>query len=76
MFQEQGVSVTINQERYQNVIDTFHRGLQRRQDLRFESQWFQQDGATPHTAIAMMRHFDEHFDFQEKRFFLVATFST
>lgn len=60
-FQEQGESVTINQERYRSVIDTFHGLLQRRQDLRFESQWFQQDGATPHTATATMRHLNELF---------------
>ena len=40
-FQEQGVSVTIKQKRYQSVIDTFHGLLQRRQDLQFESQLFQ-----------------------------------
>ena len=57
-FQEQGESVTINQERYRSVIDTFHGLLQR---LRFESQWFQQDGATPHTATATMRHLNELF---------------
>ena len=47
-FQEQGGCVTINQERYQSVIDTFHELMQHRQDLRFECQSFQQDGATPH----------------------------
>ena len=31
-FQEQGESVTINEERYRSVIDTFHGLLQRRQD--------------------------------------------
>ena len=52
-FQVQGESITFikNQERYR---------LQRHhQDLRLESQWFQQDGATPHTATATMRHLDE-----------------
>ena len=61
LFQEQGDSVTINQERYRSVIDTFHGLLQRRQDLRFESQWFHQDGATPHTATATMRHLNDLF---------------
>ena len=55
------MTLTINQERYRNVIDRFHGLLQRRQDLRFECQWFQQDGATPHTATATMRHLDELF---------------
>ena len=52
-FQEQGESVTFNQERYR---------LQRHhQDLRLESQWFQQDGVTPHTATATMRHLNDLF---------------
>ena len=41
--------------------DTFYGDMQRCQDLRFESQRFQQDGATPRTATATMRHIDELF---------------
>ena len=55
------MSVTINQKQYQSVIDTFHGLLQLRQNLQFESQCIQPDGATHHTATATMRHFNELF---------------
>ena len=60
-FQEQGVTVTINQKRCQSVINTFYGLLQRRQNLQFESQWFQQDGATPYTATATTKYLDKLF---------------
>ena len=53
------MKVTNNQERYRSVIDTFHGLLQCRQDLQFESQWFQQDGATPYMETATVRLLDE-----------------
>ena len=43
------------------MINTIHGLLQHLQHLQFESQWFQQDSATPHTATAAMRHLDELF---------------
>lgn len=60
-FQDRGTTVTITQERYRRILDSFYGLLQRRQDLRFESQWFQQDGATPHTANETMRKLEEMF---------------
>lgn len=48
---EAGATVTVNSQRYRNMIQTFlvPHLLQERGDL-----WFQQDGATAHTAIITM----------------------
>ena len=53
-------TVTINKERYQNVIRMFHAELTRSADI--NSQWFQQDGATPHTANTSMQLLQQLFD--------------
>lgn len=61
-FEEHGTTVTITQERYRRILDCFYALLQGQQDLHFESQWFQQDGATPHTANETMRKLEEMFN--------------
>ena len=45
-----GNTVTVNQERYQEVILQFVSALQRRCADTLNVQWFQQDGAPAHTA--------------------------
>ena len=49
-FERNGVTVTVNSERYVEVLDKFWIELQRRFNSTLNRQWFQQDGATPHTA--------------------------
>lgn len=43
-------SVTVNTERYLEVLKKFWNTLGRRVGVIREEQWFQQDGATPHTS--------------------------
>ncbi|XP_053954882.1 uncharacterized protein LOC128861034 isoform X1 [Anastrepha ludens] len=45
---EDGQAVTVNQERYRDMITTFVMPIIRRKRMR--QFWFQQDGAPPHTA--------------------------
>ena len=55
-----GDTVTVTQETYRNVIKKFVSTLKRRHgDL--AQEWFQQDGATPHTAIASLELLHSHF---------------
>ena len=42
--------VTVNTERYLQVLDKFWRALGQRRGVVRDLQWFQQDGATTHTA--------------------------
>lgn len=47
---EEGKAETINQANYRDVVKRFCASLRRRRGIVFNTQWFQQDGATPHTA--------------------------
>ena len=49
-----GKTVTVNQERYQDVLLQFVNALQRRSADTLNVQWFQQDGAPAHTAKKTM----------------------
>ena len=49
-FEENGVTVTVNSARYIHMLQTFFRPELRRQRIALKNVWFQQDGATAHTA--------------------------
>ena len=42
--------MTVNSERYIVILEKFWKELQPKCGTRTDSQWFQQDVATPHTA--------------------------
>ena len=50
----------MNQENYRDVVRQFCAVLRRRR-LPIRAQWFQQDGGTPHTAIATRALLTEKF---------------
>jgi len=50
---DDGDTVSINAERYRQILAKFSFAL-RRKRLVYSDQWFQQDGATPHTATATL----------------------
>ena len=50
--------VTINKERYVEVLDKFWDALSA---VSKKTDWFQQDGATPHTAKISMKWLKDHF---------------
>lgn len=52
---EDGETVTVNAERYTHMLRTFLRPQLRRLDIEIENVFFQQDGATPHTARVSMQ---------------------
>lgn len=55
---DDGRSQTVNKDRYIAVLNKYWASLGRRRGVVRASQWFQQDGATPHTAnetIAWLR---------------------
>ena len=56
-----GETVTVNKERYTVVLNKFWRALGARRSVRREEQWFQQDGATTHTANIIMEWLDRRF---------------
>ena len=53
--------MTVNKERYVVVLNKFWRTLSARRGVHREEQWFQQDGATPHTANITMEWPDRRF---------------
>lgn len=62
----QGHTCTVNQENYREMIDQFYlpelRTQSRRRNLiQMRTQWFQQDGAPPHTARETRRFLNRHF---------------
>ena len=59
--EESGNTVTVNQERYREMIKKFETALSTRSGLQAEVQWLMQDGATPHTANATMSALQESF---------------
>jgi len=54
-------SVTINTERYVQVLGKFWPALGRRSGVVRVLQWFQQDGATPHTSNESLAWLQQHF---------------
>ena len=58
---EAGETVTVNKERYIVVLNKFWRELGARCGVNQAVQWFQQDGATPHTANITMEWLDHRY---------------
>jgi hypothetical protein len=60
---ESGSALTVNQERYRHVLTKFWTALLRRVETerRRRNQWFQQDGATPHTAKQTLEWLKQRF---------------
>ena len=56
---ENGDVATINADRYLSILKRFVRALRRRGH--FNNAWFQQDGATPHTARKVLTFLEETF---------------
>lgn len=54
-------AVTVNTERYLQVLRKFSAALGRRRGVVREAQWFQQDGATPHTSNASLAYLRQRF---------------
>ena len=54
-------SVTINNERYVQLLGKFWTALGRRRGVVRVRQWFQQDGATPHTSNESLAWLQQHF---------------
>lgn len=59
---EDGHTVTINQQRYRVIVRRFCSSLEHRQGVPFQTQWFMQDGATPHTANQTLEMLRDMFD--------------
>ena len=53
--------MTVNKERHIMVLKKFWGTLCARRGVHREEQWFQQDGATPHTANITMEWLDRRF---------------
>jgi Helix-turn-helix domain (DUF4817) len=51
---EDGDAVTVNAERYRKILVKFWSALRRKRSVSIADQWFQQDGATAHTATATL----------------------
>lgn len=56
---DQGQSVTVNGERYRRMITNYF--WHELEDIAVENKWFQQDGATCHTAGATLAVLSEKF---------------
>ena len=54
-------AVTINSERYIAIFSKFYRALGLKRGVDRDSQWFQQNGATPHTSNVNLHWLDQHF---------------
>ena len=54
IFEEEGATVTVTSERYVEMLGNFLRPQLRSLRVNMEEMWFQQDGATAHTARASM----------------------
>lgn len=54
-FEENGVTVTVNSARYVHMLETYLKPQLRRRGINVKNVYFQQDGATAHTAAASMR---------------------
>jgi len=53
-FEENGITMTVNSARYIDMINNFLEPELRSQRINNQNVWFQQDGATTHTARAAM----------------------
>ena len=51
---DDGVSVTVNAEHYNHMLETFFLPELRRRNWNMARAWFQRDGATAHTARLSM----------------------
>jgi len=61
-FEDENVrSVTINTERYFQVLGKFWTALGRRKEVIRVLQWFQQDGATPHSSNESLAWLQQRF---------------
>ena len=59
---DQGEAVTVNQERYVSMaLERFWEELERKCGIRRHEEWFQQDGAAPHTARSSLEWLEVHF---------------
>jgi hypothetical protein len=58
---EAGRTVTVNSARYTEMLRTFLEPDLQRLDVEKQTVWFQQDGATAHTARSAMRVLNEMF---------------
>ena len=54
-------ALTVTKERYIVVLNKFWMDLEIQQGINRNVQWFQQDGATPHTADITLEWLDERF---------------
>ena len=59
---DDGQSQTINKEHYMAVLNKYWASLGRRRGVLRASQWFQQDGATPHTANETLAWLRQRFE--------------
>ena len=59
---ENGDTTTVNAERYRAVIGKFWKALTRKRNVDKNIQWFQQDGATAHTANETLLWLRQRFD--------------
>jgi len=60
-FEENGVTVTVNGDRYLNMLKEFFYPELRQRRIPFNSIWFQQDGATAHIARPVMEELQRKF---------------
>lgn len=60
-FEEGAATVTVTAERYLRMLEDFFIPELRRRDVALDGVWFQQDGATCHTARISMAFLREHF---------------
>lgn len=60
--EENGVTATVNAERYRSILTRFWSVLVRRRGIDRDIQWFQQDGATPHTAHLTLEWLQRKFN--------------
>ena len=60
-FEESGQTVTVTKERYVDVLNKFWDELETRYHTYIPKSWFQQDGATHHTANITINWLKEHF---------------
>ena len=59
---DDGRSQTVNKERCMAVLNKYWASLGRRRGVLRASQWFQQDGATPHTANETLAWLRQSFE--------------
>ena len=58
---ERGHTATVTKERYVAVLNQFYSDLKVQHPGYLDKIWFQQDGATPHTALISLAWLKEHF---------------